>query len=350
MAVADNAQLIGADWDVPRPVTTSRHMIEAARSCGVAASDCLAGTGLTLADIENTATEVQASQELAVLRNILARVPDPHEYARDVGLQYNIANMGIFGYALLASSNLSDAVNVGCRFAVLSSSYLRVTRHNTATGAIIEFDNSHMPSDVREFMVERDLHALFNLGPLLLGQLESDKAIRVELPGIEPPWDRFDFAGLNIEIDTSSTRSAIIIPNEVLHQAMPAADAATAAMCVQQCEDLLQARRQRRGTAALVRTRLVRDPGRQPSMAAIAGELCISERTLNRRLAAENTSYRLLIDEVRATLAAALLESGLTVEQTARQLGYSETAAFTRAFIRWTGTRPSRHRGTASPL
>ncbi len=79
-------------------------------------------------------------------------------------------------------------------------------------------------------------------------------------------------------------------------------------------------------------------------MAAIADELCITERTLHRRLAAERTSYRALVDEVRVTLALAMLESGLTVEETARQLGYSETAAFSRAFTRWVGTPPSKHR------
>lgn len=322
--------------------------MEAARPYGVSVVDCLAGTDLSLADIENISVEVQAGQELAILRNILARVEDPRQFARDVGIQYNFANMGILGYALLASPTWGDAVNVACRFATLSSSFLRITRRDTEVGAVIEFDDSDVPADVREFMLERDLFALINMAPLLIGQLESDSALKIELPGIEIPTDRLDFPGLVVEIDTSSTRSAITIPNDVLQQAMPAADVATAKVCVQQCEDLLQARRQRRGMAALVRTRLVQDPGQLPSMADIAGELCVTERTLHRRLAAEHTSYRALVDEVRATLAAALLESGLTVEETARQLGYSETAAFTRAFIRWTGVPPSKHRRSAS--
>lgn len=334
----------GADWDVPRPVATSRHLIEAARLHGVAVADCLAGTDVSPADIDNSATEVQAGQELAILRNILARVADPRELARDVGLQYNFANMGILGYALLASPTWGDAVNVGCRFATLSSSFLRITRCDTDAGTVIEFDDSQVPADVREFMLERDLFALINMAPLLIGQLESDVPLKVELPGIEIPLERLDFAGLVIEIDASSPRSAITIPNEVLAQAMPAADAATAQVCLQHCEELLQSRRQRRGIAALVRTRLIRDPGQLPSMADIAAELCITERTLHRRLAAERTSYRALVDELRVTLAAALLESGLTVEETGRQLGYSETAAFTRAFSRWTGTPPSKHR------
>ncbi len=336
------------EWDVPRPAATCRHLLEAARLHGIAAVECLTGTGLTVADIADNTIEVQAGQELTMIRNALARVGDSREFARDVGLQYNFANMGVLGYALLASPTIGDAVNVACRYATLSSTFLRLTRHDTHAGAVLEFDTSHVPADVRQFMLERDMFALTNLAPLLVGQLESPVAPKVESAGIDLPVDRFEIPGLTIEFDTSSTRTAITIPTELLQLAMPAADAATAAVCVEQCEDLLAQRRQRRGMAALVRTRLIRDPGELPSMAAVAEEFCITERTLHRRLAAERTSYRALVDEVRVTLASVLLESGLTVEETARQLGYSETAAFTRAFIRMRGKPPSKHRRRAS--
>lgn len=342
--VADAAGADAAEWDIPRPVATSGHLIDAARQHGLVLADCLTGTDLSSTDIENAATEVQAGQELTILRNILVRVDDPHDFARDVGSRYNFANMGILGYALLASPTLGDAVNIACRYAALSSTFHRLTRCDTADGAVLEFDSSAVPADVREFMIERDMFAVINVAPLLIGQLESTIALAVELPGIDLPTDRLDFPWLTVEFDLKATRSAVSIPADALALPMPAADAATAQVCAQQCEDLLESRRQRRGMAALVRARLIRDPGHLPAMAEIADELCITERTLHRRLAAERTSYRALVDEVRVTLAAALLESGLTVEETARQLGYSETAAFTRAFIRWTGTPPSRHR------
>lgn len=79
-------------------------------------------------------------------------------------------------------------------------------------------------------------------------------------------------------------------------------------------------------------------------MVDIASELGVDERTLRRRLTAEGTSYRALLDEVRATLAGELLGSGLTVEETARRLGYSETSAFTHAHTRWHGGPPSSRR------
>lgn len=342
MSIGDVAQ---PDWDIPRPVATCRHLLEAARLHGVDAADCLAGTGVTLADIEDSATEVQAGQELAILRNILGRVRDPHEFARDVGLQYNFANTGVLGYALLASPTLGDAVNMACRYATLSSTFLRLTRHDTPDGAVLEFDDSAVPADVRSFMMERDLFALTSMVPLLIGQLSSNAPIKVELPGIDFPIERLEFPWVAIEVDLAATRSAITLPFELLALPMPAADTAAAEACAKECEELLQTRRRRRGFAAQVRSRLVRDPGVLPSMAVIAEELCIAERTLHRRLVAEHTSYRALVDEVRVTLAVAMLESGLTVEETARQLGYSETAAFSRAFIRWVGTPPSKHRG-----
>lgn len=342
VSIGDLAQ---PDWDIPRPVATCRHLLQSARLHRIDAADCLAGTGVTPADIDDSATEVQASQELAILRNILGRVKDPHEFARDVGLQYNFANTGVFGYALLASPTLGDAVNMACRYATLASTFLRLTRRDTPGGAVVEFDDSAVPADVRNFMLERDLFALTSMVPLLVGQLNSDAPIKVELPGIDIPAERLEFPGMTIELDLSATRSAVTIPFELLALPMPAADPAAAEACAKECEELLQTRRRRRGIAAQVRSRLVRDPGVLPSMAVIADELCITERTLRRRLAAEHTSYRGLVDEVRVTLAVVMLDSGLTVEETARQLGYSETAAFSRAFIRWMGTPPSRHRG-----
>ena len=79
-------------------------------------------------------------------------------------------------------------------------------------------------------------------------------------------------------------------------------------------------------------------------MAEVAKDLCVTERTLHRKLTSEGTSFRALLDEVRTTLAAELLGSGFTVEETARRLGYSETAAFSRAYTRWNGHPPSRRK------
>ncbi|MBY6144768.1 AraC family transcriptional regulator [Mameliella alba] len=76
----------------------------------------------------------------------------------------------------------------------------------------------------------------------------------------------------------------------------------------------------------------------------IACELGMSERTLRRTLATEETCYHDIRDEVRRSMALALLKrSGLSLSDVAFSLGYSDQTAFSRAFSRWYGEPPSRH-------
>jgi AraC-like DNA-binding protein len=73
----------------------------------------------------------------------------------------------------------------------------------------------------------------------------------------------------------------------------------------------------------------------------------LSPRSLRRRLAAENISYRELLDETRRALAEEMLaDTRLSVAEIAELLGYAETVSFTHAFRRWTGHGPGHHRRT----
>lgn len=81
----------------------------------------------------------------------------------------------------------------------------------------------------------------------------------------------------------------------------------------------------------------------EPVLAAIANELAMSPRTLQRRIGEHGTTFRGVVAETRLDLATALLANGVSVTETSRRVGFSETAAFSRAFRRWTGGAPSRH-------
>ena len=74
----------------------------------------------------------------------------------------------------------------------------------------------------------------------------------------------------------------------------------------------------------------------------VARELGLSRQTLYRRLKAEGVTFEQLLDELRHHFALKLLrEQHLPVKQAAWRLGFSDPAAFSRAFKRWTGTSPS---------
>ena len=85
--------------------------------------------------------------------------------------------------------------------------------------------------------------------------------------------------------------------------------------------------------------------GREPRLDGLADALRMGSRTLRRRLSTEGTTLRVLLDQVRRDLAEAHVASGeLSLEEIAHLLGFSEGAAFRRAFKRWTGLTPTQYR------
>ncbi len=77
--------------------------------------------------------------------------------------------------------------------------------------------------------------------------------------------------------------------------------------------------------------------------ASVAAELKLSDRSLRRRLTDEGTSFRELLQEARKERAKTILSKpGMSLAVAAEQLGYSDTAAFSRAFKEWTGVSPGR--------
>ncbi|HEX8573725.1 MAG TPA: helix-turn-helix transcriptional regulator [Allosphingosinicella sp.] len=76
----------------------------------------------------------------------------------------------------------------------------------------------------------------------------------------------------------------------------------------------------------------------------VASDLGYSRQTLYRRLKAEGVTFEQLLDGLRRRLALRFMREGLPVKVAAYRLGFSDPAAFSRAFKRWTGSSPSGHR------
>lgn len=84
-----------------------------------------------------------------------------------------------------------------------------------------------------------------------------------------------------------------------------------------------------------------------PRIARVARELGLSTRTLQRKLASEQLTFSLLIQQVRMTRACRLLIwTRLPITKIAYQTGYTKLSSFSRAFHGWTGASPRefRHR------
>jgi AraC-like DNA-binding protein len=80
-------------------------------------------------------------------------------------------------------------------------------------------------------------------------------------------------------------------------------------------------------------------------LATLARRFGSSPRTLQRRLGEEGTSFQEVLDQVRSEAAERYLaDSSLSCAEVGYLLGFSEPAAFHRAFKRWRGVTPKEYR------
>jgi AraC-like DNA-binding protein len=83
------------------------------------------------------------------------------------------------------------------------------------------------------------------------------------------------------------------------------------------------------------------------SVDTIAGKLGLSRQTLYRNLKVEGVTFEQVLDELRHRLALHYLSGKkVSVNETAYLVGFSDPAAFSRAFKRWTGISPRDARRT----
>jgi AraC-like DNA-binding protein len=85
--------------------------------------------------------------------------------------------------------------------------------------------------------------------------------------------------------------------------------------------------------------------GNRPDVLAVARELGISGRTLQRRISEEGTSFQRLLLEARQELVRQyLLQPSIETNEVAYLLGYEDPNSFYRAFRTWEGTTPAHWR------
>jgi AraC-like DNA-binding protein len=88
--------------------------------------------------------------------------------------------------------------------------------------------------------------------------------------------------------------------------------------------------------------------GARPTLDAVADELLVSERQLQKQLKAEGITYQQLLDQVRREIAIDYLarpEVGMV--DLAFLLGFAEQSAFNHAFKRWMGCSPRQYQQRA---
>jgi AraC-like DNA-binding protein len=162
------------------------------------------------------------------------------------------------------------------------------------------------------------------------------------------------FFGVTPDFDAEQT--VLVFEEGWLDRALPSADPQLHMLMTERAAEL-QSRTRADLVGLLRRTLKPLVTSANCSLGAIAVRMGMHERTLNRRLGSEGTSFRKVREDVRLEAACQLLEyTERPAHEIAGILGYSDATAFSRAFRRWSGMAPTKWRAskarasaTASP-
>ena len=324
------------------PVAISQVMVNFAARYGVDVQTCLLGTGILEAQLRDADALIAREQEMRLIENLMLALPDVPALGFELGLRYNVATFGIWGFALRTSRNLREAIQYALRYLPLSTAYCRLAifcdQHEYGTSV----DASAIPLHLRQFLLERDMATAIRLFDELA--LSGLQVLRLEFQGKPPAHAERIEALSGIAPHYECSRNAIVLRRQDAELPLPMYDIHLVRLLEEQCRAQLE-RRQVGGITGQVRQLLLGATGLAAPFEEVASQLAMAPRSLHRRLTEEGTSFRHLVDAERKQLAGQLLENTeMKQEEMAFQLGYGDPTAFARAFRRWFGQSPSEYR------
>jgi AraC-like DNA-binding protein len=312
---------------------------------GIGVDQLLRGTGLESLTPQDE-FRISAGLMDSVCMNALALSRD-QQFGLRLGSHINISSQGIFGYALMTSATVGDALKLLIRYsrAILPSIQIEVRQHDGRVDVLVEA--THLPLELERFYCEVLFAAIIHNGSLLIG----DRAVvaTLELDYLAPNEAEQYWQLFGPDVQFSGQRCALSFDEASLGIAITTANPVAQDIFRREC-DRLSALDSRYGRVSeRVQQVLLQSGSEFPTAAAVALQLHMSESTLQRRLAQEGCRYQQLLDQVRYRLAKEyLVGTTLPVAEIACLLGFSDTTNFRRAFKRWSDTTPSDFRTAAT--
>ncbi|WP_165857325.1 helix-turn-helix transcriptional regulator [Marinobacter sp. JSM 1782161] len=283
--------------------------------------------------------------------------------AGDKGLSFALARElrvtihGTLGFAALTSPTVGGALDSVRRYLQLRAPFLSLVMRDTGEHVLVQLKAEFEVPSLYHFLAETVMATLVLLAEQLVDHASGEELgfelRNGKLPGVsarlscaEPAYYRAFAQQLPIRFDYSADAEMLIFPKDFLDIRMRLADADASDMARSQCEfELQKALREQGDIVIAIRNMLHVMPGPLPSLEAMAERFCVSSRTLKRRLADRDTTYREIVEAVLKDRAIQLLRyTNQSISEIAYELGYADLSNFSRAFRKWTGKSASEFR------
>jgi AraC-like DNA-binding protein len=298
---------------------------------------CL-GLGFTPEDLLRPGFRVSHRQSYLLVRRVMEQVGNKG-LGLDVGGRQSAVSLGLVGLGMQACATLGEALELGLHYQRHAGAMLDYTMERQADKARVVLVPRFYEPDVAAFYVEEAFSSSLSIVRHLSGVHLVPSQLCLDYPSPA-------HAGLYetlFECPVHFAERVNAIEFDLAWLAMPLAtrDEAVAAEVVELLKEARWIDQERSELIEGLQREVRKQLDSPPSLAHLARQLNISERTLRRRIESAGLSYQGIIDETRRARALALLgRDDLPLVEVAFQTGFSDVRNFRRAFKRWTGLGP----------
>src|SRR5262245_12062503 len=253
------------------------------------------------------------------------------------------ASFDVVGYTMMSCADLRGAFERLIRYLLILSDALTMTMREEDTGFRLTFilfgGDRPVPRQRIEFIF------VTVIGFCRWISAREIHPVRVELP-YPPPVDPAPYrAAFRCPVEFDAAVASMLFSRADLTTPLPTSNRLVADLHERFAGEYLR-RFDHAQTSYRAREVIIRNlPDGEPKRDQVARELCMSERTLRRRLEEEGTSFIQMLDDTRRELAEQYLERmHLSLPQAAYLLGFADQSSFFRACRRWFDRSPGQYR------
>jgi AraC-like DNA-binding protein len=319
---------------------------QALRSQGIDALEVIESVGIDAAGVINPDRRIAIDKMQALLRTCV-ELTDDEAFGLVAAEQLQPQVLHGLGLAWLASDTVFDGLKRTVRFGKLMATAVDLNLIEEEDfihlyiGRTLEIENFvHAARDFGVGMITRMCH-------LTLGEFLAPVRIEIERPEPANP-ERWEYMlSSPVTFDCETTR--ITWSRADIMEPLATGDPMLARINDEQTESYLNSFLAQSTSREVVGKIVEKLPNGAPNQQQIADAMHVSNRTLQRKLKGEGTSFMDLLQDTRLQLARKYLKHpDRSVVETAYLLGFSEPSTFSRAFKRWTGSAPAEYRDSAS--
>ena len=302
--------------------------------------------GIDPALLSNPDARIPSGTWDAVTREAADYIPDP-AFGLLAARCWHPSNLGALGYAWLTSSTLRTALGRLVRYWHLLGEASSARLEDSSAGLVLVVERQAPDPATNEIVVDFAMSLVMDMCRMNAGSTLRPVTIQMRRPRPKDrsPYRRFYGCAVHFDAD----EDGITLSYKDVDRALPSSNRQIAAtmdrILVERLAELDKSDIVARCQANLLEQLSSGDVSED----AMADQLHMSRRTLQRKLADSDLTYKQLVDDTRQDLAMRHLDDPRhSITDVTFLLGFSQQSAFTRAFKRWTGMSPSEYRARHS--